>query len=92
MEDDMRWKKILTAFGLLALGWLVATSATAGEILEETVVRGSGSPETVTFNVTLENVGEVRLLNDNLEDDAVEPVALTTVLIDGAEFLKPFRV
>jgi hypothetical protein len=80
--------KILVALAFL----LVNTTAVAGLVSVNTsnYIRESGSAVTETLSITLENEGEIRISNVNLQDDAIEVAASTEVYLNGQPVLNPF--
>lgn len=73
---------------------LAAPMAFAGlvEVNSSTYYRESGSPVTEFLEVTLENAGEIRVSNVNLQDDAIEPTAATEVVLNGSPLMQPFTL
>ena len=73
---------------------LLASIAHAGlvEVTSSTYYRESGSPATEFLEVTLENAGEIRVSNVNLQDDAIEPTAATEVVLNGSPLMQPFTL
>ncbi len=73
---------------------VVSFPAYAGlvEINSSNFLRSSGSPETEVAQVTLENAGEIRIANINLQDDSIELAESTVLEINGATLLSPFHL
>ena len=70
-------KQLITALALL----LASATSLAGLVSVNTsnYIRESGSAVTETLSITLENEGEIRISNVNLQDDAIEVAASTEV-------------
>ena len=81
-------KQLITALALL----LANATALAGLVSVNTsnYIRESGSAVTETLAITLENEGEIRISNVNLQDDAIEVAASTEVHLNGQPVLDPF--
>ena len=73
---------------------LLTTSAIAGlvEINSSQYIRESGSPSAQTLEVTLENDGEIRISNINLQDADFELSGSTQIYLNGSAILSPFQV
>ena len=80
--------------GLLIATLLLGQQAMAGlvEINSSNFIRESGSPVTESTAITLENAGEIRVYNTNLQDGAVEVSESTEVILDGQPLLSPFQL
>ncbi len=76
--------------GLLIATLLLGQQAMAGlvEINSSNFIRESGSPVTESTAITLENAGEIRVHNTNLQDGAVEVSESTEVILDGQPLRK----
>ena len=81
-------KQLFTALALL----LTSATSLAGLVSVNTsnYIRESGSAVTETLSITLENEGEIRISNVNLQDDAIEVAASTEVYLNGQPVLDPF--
>jgi hypothetical protein len=81
-------KQLITALALL----LASATSLAGLVSVNTsnYIRESGSAVTETLSITLENEGEIRIANVNLQDDAIEVAASTEVYLNGQPVLDPF--
>lgn len=81
-------KKLIVAVALL----LAHTTVLAGLVVVNTsnYIRDNGSPVTETLWVELENEGEIRVSNVNLQDDAIEVAASTEVYLNGDAVFDPF--
>lgn len=55
-------------------------------------IRESGSPSAQTSEVTLENEGEIRISNINLQDADFELSGSTQIYLNGSAVLSPFQV
>jgi hypothetical protein len=73
---------------------LLTTSAIAGlvEINSSQYIRESGSPSPQTLEVSLENEGEIRVSNINLQDADFELSDSTQIYLNGSAILSPFQV
>lgn len=73
---------------------ITASLAHAGlvEVTSSTYFRESANPATEFLEVTLENAGEIRVSNVNLQDDAIEPTAATEVVLNGSPLMQPFTL
>ena len=73
---------------------LLTTSAIAGlvEINSSQYIRESGSPSPQTLEVSLENEGEIRVSNINLQDADSELSDSTQIYLNGSAILSPFQV
>jgi len=69
-------------------------SAQAGlvEVNTSQYIRESGSPSAQTSEVTLENEGEIRISNINLQDADFELSGATQIYLNGSAVLSPFQV
>jgi hypothetical protein len=81
-------KQLITGLALL----LAHTTALAGLVSVNTsnYTCESGNPVTETPSIELENEGEIRISNVNLQDDAIEVAASTEVYLNGGAVFDPF--
>ena len=78
----------------LLLTLLLPSLAFAGlvEVNSSQYLRESGNPQAQYLEVTLDNVGEIRVSNVNLQDGYIELAASTDVLLNGSSLLQPFSL
>ena len=69
----------------LAFGGLV-------EVNSSQYLRESGNPQAQYLEVTLDNAGEIRVSNVNLQDGYIELAASTDVLLNGSSLMQPFSL
>ena len=69
----------------LAFGGLV-------EVNSSQYLRESGNPQAHYLEVTLDNAGEIRVSNVNLQDGYIELAASTDVLLNGSSLMQPFSL
>ena len=69
----------------LAFGGLV-------EVNSSQYIRESGNPQAQYLEVTLDNAGEIRVSNVNLQDGYIELAASTDVLLNGSSLMQPFSL
>ena len=79
---------------LLLLTILLPSLALAGlvEVNSSQYLRESGNPQAQYLEVTLDNAGEIRVSNVNLQDGYIELAASTDVLLNGSSLMQPFSL
>jgi hypothetical protein len=78
--------------GLFAATLTAVSFAGLVEVNTSQYIRESGSPYAQSLEVTLENDGEIRISNINLQDADVELAASTQIYLNGSSVLSPFQV
>ena len=79
------WLLIAAILPSLALAGLV-------EVNSSQYLRESGNPQAQYLEVTLDNAGEIRVSNVNLQDGYIELAASTDVLLNGSSLMQPFSL
>ena len=79
------------------LGLFMATFTTGSvaglvEVNTSQYIRESGAPYAQTLELILENDGEIRISNINLQDADVELAESTQIYLNGSSVLSPFQV
>ena len=79
---------------LLLLTILLPSLAFAGlvEVNSSQYLRESGNPQAQYLEVILDNAGEIRVSNVNLQDGYIELAASTDVLLNGSSLMQPFSL
>ncbi|MDB2660915.1 DUF1566 domain-containing protein [Luminiphilus sp.] len=79
---------------LLLLAVLFPSFAFAGlvEVNSSQYLRESGNPQAQYLEVTLDNAGEIRVSNVNLQDGYIELASSTDVLLSGSSLMQPFSL
>ena len=62
------------------------------EVNSSQYLRESGNPQAQYLEVTLDNAGEIRVSNVNLQDGYIELAASTDVLLNGSSLMQPFSL
>ena len=62
------------------------------EVNSSQYLRESGNPQAQYLEVTLDNAGEIRVSNVNLQDGHIELAASTDVLLNGSSLMQPFSL
>jgi hypothetical protein len=75
---------------MLAMSMASGVSAGLVSVNTSNYIRDNGTPVTETLWVELENEGEIRISNVNLQDDAIEVTASTEVYLNGDAVFDPF--
>ena len=78
--------------GLFAATLTAVSFAGLVEVNTSQYIRESGSPYAQSLEVTMENDGEIRISNINLQDADVELAASTQIYLNGSSVLSPFQV
>ena len=73
--------------GIFAVTFTTASLAGLVEVNTSQYIRESGSPYAQSLEVTLENDGEIRISNINLQDADVELAASTQIYLNGSSVL-----
>lgn len=78
----------------LLLACLFPSLAFAGlvEVNSSQYLRESGNPQAQYLEVTLDNSGEIRVSNVNLQDGYIELASSTDVLLNGSSLMQPFSL
>ena len=78
----------------LLLSLLFPSLAFAGlvEVNSSQYLRESGNPQAQYLEVTLDNSGEIRVSNVNLQDGYIELASSTDVLLNGSSLMQPFSL
>ena len=78
----------------LLLACLFPSLAFAGlvEVNSSQYLRESGNPQAQYLEVTLDNAGEIRVSNVNLQDGYIELASSTDVLLNGSSLMQPFSL
>ena len=78
----------------LLLACLFPSLAFAGlvEVNSSQYLRESGNPQAQYLEVTLDNAGEIRVSNVNLQDGYIELASSTDVLLNGSSLMHPFSL
>ena len=78
----------------LLLTLLFPSLAFAGlvEVNSSQYLRESGNPQAQYLEVTLDNAGEIRVSNVNLQDGYIELASSTDVLLNGSSLMQPFSL
>ena len=79
---------------LLLISAIFPSVALAGlvEVNSSQYLRESGKSQAQYLEVTLENAGEIRVSNVNLQDGYIELTASTDVLLNGSSLMQPFSL
>ena len=62
------------------------------EVNSSQYLRESGNPQAQYLEVTLDDAGEIRVSNVNLQDGYIELAASTDVLLNGSSLMQPFSL
>ena len=79
-------------FLLLTLVFPSLAFAGLVEVNSSQYLRESGNPQAQYLEVTLDNAGEIRVSNVNLQDGYIELAASTDVLLNGSSLMQPFSL
>lgn len=90
IKENMMMIRFLV--GLLVATFTAVSVAGLVEVNTSQYIRESGSPYAQSLEVTLENDGEIRISNINLQDADVELAASTQIYLNGSSVLSPFQV